>query len=63
MDITIRKAKKGDMSRVHELIMELAVYEKLAQEVEVNQSDLVYDGFGTKILIVTMILYLDKKYK
>ena len=46
MDITIRKAKKEDMSRVHELIMELAVYEKLPKEVEVNQSDLVNDGFG-----------------
>jgi len=46
MDIAIRKAKKEDMSRVHELIMELAVYEKLPKEVEVNQSDLVNDGFG-----------------
>ena len=50
MDITIRKAKKEDMSRVHELIMELAVYEKLPKEVEVNQSDLVNDGFGEKPL-------------
>jgi len=50
MDITIRKAKKEDMSRVHELIMELAVYEKLPQEVEVNPSDLVNDGFGEKPL-------------
>ena len=46
MDITIRKAKKEDMSRVHELILELAIYEKLPQEVEVNQSDLINDGFG-----------------
>ena len=50
MDITIRKAKKEDMSRVHELIMELAVYEKLPQEVVVNPSDLVNDGFGEKPL-------------
>ena len=50
MDITIRKAKKEDMSRVHELIMELAVYEKLPQEVEINLSDLVNDGFGEKPL-------------
>ena len=38
------------MSRVHELIMELAVYDKLPQEVEVNQNDLVNDGFGEKPL-------------
>ncbi|MBC8305905.1 MAG: GNAT family N-acetyltransferase [Pelagibacterales bacterium] len=50
MDITIRKAKKEDMSRVHELIMELAIYEKLPQEVEINLSDLVNDGFGEKPL-------------
>ena len=50
MDITIRKAKKEDMRRVHELIMELAIYEKLPQEVEINLSDLVNDGFGEKPL-------------
>ena len=50
MDITIRKAKKEHMSRVHELIMELAIYEKLPQEVEINLSDLVNDGFGEKPL-------------
>mgnify|MGYP000002160653 FL=1 len=50
MDITIRKATKEDMGRVHELIIELAMYEKLPQEVELKPSDLVNDGFGEKPL-------------
>lgn len=50
MDITIRKATKEDMGRVHELIIELAMYEKLPQEVELKPGDLVNDGFGEKPL-------------
>ena len=61
MDITIRKAKKEDMSRVHELIMELAVYEKLPQEVEVNQSDLVNDGFGENPLFHCFVAEVNSK--
>ena len=61
MDITIRKAKKKDMSRVHELIMELAVYEKLPQEVEVNQNDLVNDGFGENPLFHCFVAEVNSK--
>ena len=61
MDITIRKAKKEDMSRVHELIMELAVYEKLPKEVEVNQSDLVNDGFGENPLFHCFVAEVNSK--
>lgn len=61
MDITIRKAKKEDMSRVHELIMELAVYEKLPQEVEVNQNDLVNDGFGENPLFHCFVAEVNSK--
>ena len=61
MDITIRKAKKEDMSRVHELIMELAIYEKLPQEVEVNQSDLINDGFGENPLFHCFVAEVNSK--
>ena len=61
MDITIRKAKKEDMSRVHELIMELAVYEKLPQEVELNQNDLVNDGFGENPLFHCFVAEVNSK--
>jgi len=61
MDITIRKAKKEDMSRVHELILELAMYEKLSQEVEVNQSDLINDGFGENPLFHCFVAEVNSK--
>ena len=61
MDITIRKAKKEDMSRVHELILELAIYEKLPQEVEVNQSDLINDGFGENSLFHCFVAEVNSK--
>ena len=61
MDITIRKAKKEDMSRVHELIMELAVYEKLPQEVELKPSDLVNDGFGEKPLFHCFVVEVNSR--
>ena len=46
MDINIRNAKKKDMKRVHELIMELAKYEKLPEEVDISTNDLINDCFG-----------------
>lgn len=57
MDITIRKAKKEDMRRVHELIMELAIYEKLPQEVEINLSDLVNRGYTREIKSLLLFFF------
>lgn len=48
MNYTIRTAKKSDMSRVHELIKELAEFEKEPHAVEVTVNDLEADGFGEK---------------
>lgn len=50
MNIKIRIAKIEDMKRVHELIMELALYEKLPKEVDLTTDDLIKDGFGEKKL-------------
>ena len=38
------------MKRVHELIMELALYEKLPKEVDLTIDDLINDGFGERKL-------------
>ncbi|MFI1744553.1 GNAT family N-acetyltransferase [Thalassobellus sediminis] len=46
MDFTIRKAKKKDMLHVHQLIKELAEFEKEPEAVEITVEDLEKDGFG-----------------
>ncbi len=61
MNITIRKAIKEDMYRVHELIMELAEYEKLSQEVELIPKDLINDGFGVKPMFHCFVAEVDSK--
>ena len=46
MNFSIRKAVKNDMLRVHELITELAVFEKEPNAVKMTAEDLMVFGFG-----------------
>ncbi len=46
MNFSIRKATKGDMPFVLDLIKELADFEKEPEAVEVTVNDLIEDGFG-----------------
>jgi len=46
MSYTIRLANKADMQSVHNLIVELAVFEKEPHAVEVTVQDLEQDGFA-----------------
>ena len=46
MEISIRKAKKEDMTQVLKLIKELAVFEKEPNAVIIDENDLIRDGFG-----------------
>lgn len=46
MNFTIRKSKKSDMAQVHNLIKELATFEKEQDAVEVTVEDLENDGFN-----------------
>lgn len=46
MKISIRKARKEDMAAVLDLIIELAIFEKDPEAVEVTVEDLERDGFG-----------------
>ncbi|XMO88155.1 GNAT family N-acetyltransferase [Algibacter sp. AS12] len=48
MEFKIRNAKAGDMPQVHQLITELAIFEKEPDAVEVTIEDLQKDGFGDK---------------
>ena len=45
MKIKIRNATKDDMQQVHNLIVELAIFEKEPDEVEVDKKDLQKMGF------------------
>lgn len=46
MSFTIRLANAADMQSVHDLIVELAVYEKEPEAVVISVEDLKRDGFG-----------------
>ena len=46
MEYTIRTSRKEDMGQVHQLIQELATFEKEDNAVEVTIKDLEEDGFG-----------------
>ena len=46
MSFTIRFAKKEDMYSVHQLITELAIFEKEPEAVEISVEDLERDGFS-----------------
>ncbi|WP_298766998.1 GNAT family N-acetyltransferase [uncultured Polaribacter sp.] len=46
MSFTIRFGKAKDMQEVHNLIMELAIFEKEPNAVEITVEDLVNDGFS-----------------
>ena len=48
MKIKIRDAVKKDMLQVHNLIVELAVFEKESDEVDINSKDLETMGFENK---------------
>lgn len=44
----IRKGTQTDLSAVHDLVVELAVYEKAPEEVETTVESMVDDAFGTQ---------------
>ncbi|MCR8667450.1 GNAT family N-acetyltransferase [Aestuariibaculum sp. M13] len=61
MNFTIRKAIKADMTRVLELINQLAIFEKEPDAVEVTIEDLENDGFGNKPAFECLVAEVDGK--
>jgi GNAT superfamily N-acetyltransferase len=61
MEFTIRNAKKEDMPRVLELIIELAVFEEEPNAVEVTSNSLVEDGFGEQSAFDCFVAEVDDK--
>jgi len=60
-DLTIRDATPADMTTVHALIMELAVYEKAADQMTNTVDQLIKDGFGDKALFECIVAELEKE--
>jgi len=63
MDIQIRKGKKSDCRKVLELIVELAVYEKEPDAVELDLAQLEADGFGQKPAYDLLVAELNGEIK
>ena len=59
MDIHIRKAEKSDMQAVLDLIIELAVYEKEPDAVQITVSNLEKAGFGANPLFTCFVAEVD----
>jgi len=55
MSYSIREGEKKDMQAVLELINELALFEKLPNEVEISIQDLLRDGFSDKPKFKTFV--------
>ena len=61
MKIKIRQATKGDMKEVRDLIVELAVFEKEPNAVEVTTEDLQISGFGSNPMFTCFVAEIDNR--
>lgn len=61
MEAHIRKAVKGDMPKVLELIKELAVFEKEPSAVEVTVAELEEEGFGKSPLFTCFVAEVEQR--
>ena len=51
----VREATVNDVHEMHKLIVELAVYEKAGEQVELSSADLIADGFGENPLFFAFV--------
>jgi len=56
---TIRTAQPNDMEQVHNLIRELAIYEKAEKEHINTAEQLIIDGFGTEKIFDCIVAEID----
>lgn len=55
MSFSVRVGEKKDAQAILDLIVELAVFEKLPNEVEISADDLIKDGFSTNPKFKTFV--------
>lgn len=55
MSFTIRSGEKRDAQAIQHLIVELAIFEKLPNEVEITAKDLIRDGFSANPKFKTFV--------
>ncbi|HLP13699.1 MAG TPA: GNAT family N-acetyltransferase [Flavobacteriales bacterium] len=60
MNITYRKGTKADIPELLACINELAHYEKAADQVEVDEAELLRDGFGNNPIYEFLVAEQDK---
>jgi hypothetical protein len=61
MQIDIRKGTKDDMQAVHDLIFELALYEKAPEEVTNTVQDMIRDGFSDTPIFHCLVATTNEK--
>lgn len=59
--LLIRKATAEDASLIHQLICELAVYEKAGNEVKTTPEELLRDGFGKNPVFECLVAELENE--
>jgi GNAT superfamily N-acetyltransferase len=57
--ITIRKGQRADITRVFELVQELALYEKAPEQVSNTAAQMAEDGFGVNPIFGLLVAEID----
>ncbi|MEO5571580.1 MAG: GNAT family N-acetyltransferase [Bacteroidia bacterium] len=61
MSLIIRKGKQEDIPAVHQLVMELAAYEKAPDQVTNTIEQMIEDGFGASPVYGLLVAELENK--
>jgi GNAT superfamily N-acetyltransferase len=61
MDVIIRKGRKEDVPAVHQLVMELATFEKAPEQVTNTVEEMMEDGFGSSPVYGLIVAELENK--
>ncbi|XP_068600072.1 thialysine N-epsilon-acetyltransferase-like [Brachionichthys hirsutus] len=63
MNFKIRAATKEDCKEIHRMIMELAIYEKMLDQVTISHEDLERDGFGQNPFFECLVAEVPEEHK